>query len=147
MVLPILEYECSIWDPSTTKDIDNIEKIQRRADRFILNDYSWNTCVTQLLQKLNLQLPSLKSHRTCQKAIMIYKIAYSLACNPSSHLIPNTSQTCHHQYCFRLAALFMNKCSSLFFFPSAITIWNNLSSHIINSNFLDILKKNLFNCI
>ena len=68
MVLPILEYRCSIWDPFTTKGIDNIE-IQRRAARFILNDYSWNTSVTQLLQKLN--LPSLKSHRTCQKAIMI----------------------------------------------------------------------------
>ena len=142
MVLPILEYGCTIWDPFTTKDI---EKIQRRAARFILNDYSWNTSVTQLLQKLN--LPSLKSHRICQKAIMIYKIVYSLVCIPSSHLIvPNTSQTRHHQYCFRLPYSRIN--AHLYsFFPSAIRIWNDLSSCIINSSSLDTFKKNVFDCI
>ena len=144
MVLPILEYGCAIWDPFTAKDIDNIEKIQRRAARFILNDYSWNTSVTQLLQKLN--LPSLKSRRTCQKAIMIYKIIHSLVCIPSSHLIPNTSKTRHHQYCFRLPYSRLN--AHLYsFFPSAIRIWNNLSSSIINSSSLDTFKKNLFDCI
>ena len=144
MVLPILEYGCAIWDPFTAKDIDNIEKIQRRAARFILNDYSWNTSVTQLLQKLN--LPSLKSRRTCQKATMIYKIIHSLVCIPSSHLIPNTSKTRHHQYCFRLPYSRLN--AHLYsFFPSAIRIWNNLSSSIINSSSLDTFKKNLFDCI
>ena len=46
----------------TNKDIKNLEKIQRRATRFILNDYSWNTSVSQLL--LDLNLPSLQSRRS-----------------------------------------------------------------------------------
>ena len=40
LVLPVLEYGCTIWDPYTNKDIKNLKKIQKRAARFILNDYS-----------------------------------------------------------------------------------------------------------
>ena len=111
--------------PFHNKRYRYIEKIQRRAARFILNNYSWNTSVTQLLQKLN--LPSLKSRRTCQKAIMIYKIVHSL-------VIPSTFQTRHHQYCFSITHLYS-------FFPAAIRIWNNLSSCTINSSSLDTFKK------
>ena len=71
MILPILEYASMIWDPFTTKDINSIERIQRRAARFITNNYSWNSSVTNLLQNLN--LPSLQNRRSCQKAIMLYK--------------------------------------------------------------------------
>ena len=47
----------------------NLEKIQRRAARFILNDYSWHTSVSQLL--LDVNLPSLQSRRSNSKAITV----------------------------------------------------------------------------
>ncbi|PFX30471.1 RNA-directed DNA polymerase from mobile element jockey [Stylophora pistillata] len=36
LVRPILEYACPVWSPHLIKDIDEIEKIQRRASRIAL---------------------------------------------------------------------------------------------------------------
>ena len=119
--------------------------IQRRAARFITNNYSWNSSVTKLLQNLN--LPSLQSHRSCQKAIMLYKIIHKLVCiPPSTFLIPNISPTRHHQQCFQLPYSRINAHLHSFF-PSTIRIWNSLNSNIITSNSLDLFKRKLFDYI
>jgi len=34
---PLLEFACEVWDPSSQKNISNIEMVQHRAIRFILN--------------------------------------------------------------------------------------------------------------
>ena len=34
-IRPHLEYACSVWDPHTKKNIQSIEKVQRRAARFV----------------------------------------------------------------------------------------------------------------
>ena len=39
MVRSILEYACEIWDPYEQKNIKAIERVQRRAARFVKNDY------------------------------------------------------------------------------------------------------------
>ena len=49
LVIPILEYGCTSWFPYFQKDTYAIEMVQRRAARFIFNDYSYNTSVTSLL--------------------------------------------------------------------------------------------------
>jgi len=67
LVIPILEYACTIWNPHTRKDILNLEKIQRWASRFVTNRYS---CVTNLIN--NLGWESLQSRRSHLKVAMIY---------------------------------------------------------------------------
>ena len=39
MVRPQLEYASDVWDPHQTGDIVELEKIQRRAARWVMNDY------------------------------------------------------------------------------------------------------------
>ena len=39
LVRPKVEYAASVWDPYTKSQISNLEKIQRRAARFVLNDH------------------------------------------------------------------------------------------------------------
>ena len=39
MVRPIMEYASAVWDPFYVKDIQQLEKVQRRAARWVLNDY------------------------------------------------------------------------------------------------------------
>ena len=34
-----MEYGAIVWDPYTTSDINKLERIQRRAARFITGDY------------------------------------------------------------------------------------------------------------
>ncbi|KAK3091269.1 hypothetical protein FSP39_018491 [Pinctada imbricata] len=53
LVRSILDYASIVWDPSMKKDIDKIEGIQRRAARFVMNDYSRKSSVTEMMRQLH----------------------------------------------------------------------------------------------
>ena len=55
LVRSILEYSAVVWDPHLKKDSDKLEAIQRRAARFVHNDYSKYSSVTQMLKDLKWQ--------------------------------------------------------------------------------------------
>jgi hypothetical protein len=40
MVRPTMEYASSVWDPTNRKKIENLEKVQKRAARFVFNNYT-----------------------------------------------------------------------------------------------------------
>ena len=50
LIKPILEYACVVWEPHTNKDISFIESVQRCAARFVFNNYSTISSVTEMLQ-------------------------------------------------------------------------------------------------
>ena len=52
LVRPCLEYASSIWDPYQSYLISGIEKIQRRAARWIFSDYSRYSSVNNMLTQL-----------------------------------------------------------------------------------------------
>jgi hypothetical protein len=43
MVRPTVEYTCMVWDPSSQKKIKAIEQVQKRAARFVHNNYTDQT--------------------------------------------------------------------------------------------------------
>ena len=51
---PVLEYASTVWDPTTQSNIQTLEQIQRRAARFVMNDYTTRTpgCVTRMQDDL-----------------------------------------------------------------------------------------------
>ena len=51
IVRPTLEYAAMVWDPTTQTLIQTLENVQRRAVRFVINDYTSRTpgCVTSML--------------------------------------------------------------------------------------------------
>ena len=63
-VRPITEYACAAWtlSPHTAKGIATVESVQRRAARFVYNDYQRSTSVSSLINELNLLL--LQERRT-----------------------------------------------------------------------------------
>ena len=62
LVRPIMEYAASVWDPYYNIDTYKLEKVQRRAARWILSEHSRTISVTSLLSTLN--IPTLQQH--CQ---------------------------------------------------------------------------------
>jgi len=89
LIKPILEYACVIWAPHTGKDIANIESVQRCTTRFVFNDYSPHSSVTEMVQKLNWQ--TLICCRDHLKAITMHKIIHNLIDIPADiHLKPVT---------------------------------------------------------
>ena len=52
LVRSILEYSSTVWDPFYHKDIDRLERVQRRAARFVFNDYKPLSSVTSMVSQL-----------------------------------------------------------------------------------------------
>jgi len=52
MVKPILDYSAMVWSSHTQKEINTIERSQRQAARFVLNNFSTYSSVSQMLVTL-----------------------------------------------------------------------------------------------
>ena len=72
LIRPCLEYASSAWDPYQLYLISDIEKIQRRATRWTLSDYSKS--VSNMLTQLHWS--SLEKQRSVSRFCMLYKILH-----------------------------------------------------------------------
>ena len=76
LVRPQLEYCSTTWDPHNKCYINQLESIQNRAARFILNDYQQFSSVTQMKSAIGLE--SLQSCRKLNKVILFDKMQNNL---------------------------------------------------------------------
>ena len=73
LVRPQVEYASSVWSPHTDKNKKiKIEMIQRRAARWVKNNYSTYDSVTNMLDDLGWR--SLENRRIDARLVMFYKI-------------------------------------------------------------------------
>ena len=99
MVRPLLEYASTVWSPYTNSSIYKLEMVQRRAARFITNNYSPWDSVTEILDHLN--LPTLEQRRNNLKLVMMYKMVHrQVHIDNGTYLIPTASQTRGHDQRF-----------------------------------------------
>ena len=49
LVRPLLEYAAPVWDPHQQNEIDELEKVQRRAARFVCNRHRNTSSVGDIL--------------------------------------------------------------------------------------------------
>ena len=96
-----LEYCASIWDPHSTKDTDKLERVNRRAARFVFNDYLWRSSVTSMLQDLGWQ--DLASRRRNIRLALFYKIVHHLVAVPTDDLLikADSRLRAHHKHKFQ----------------------------------------------
>ena len=78
MVRPVLEYASTVWDTTDAGDIADLEMVQRRAARFVHNNYTDRTpgCVTDMLNTLRWE--PLSQRRANSRLIMLYRIMNNL---------------------------------------------------------------------
>ena len=74
LVWPQLEYASPVWSPCTQVRINKVEAVQRRAARWVTNDYSSYSSVTQMINSLGWR--SLEQRCADVRLIMFYKIVY-----------------------------------------------------------------------
>ena len=91
LVRPKLEYSCSIWDPYTHDNINELEMVQRRAARYVQNNYHNTSSVTSMIDTLG--WPTLAERRLKTRLIMLFKITHALIAIPNIILIPTDSRT------------------------------------------------------
>ena len=89
LVRSTIEYGAIVWDPDTTSDINKLERIQRRAVRFITGDYKTREegSVTNVLNDLKLE--NLQLRRTSLRLVFLYKMVEGLVpvINPYEFLV------------------------------------------------------------
>lgn len=161
LVRSTLEYGSIVWDPYKQQDIIKLEKIQRNAVRFILNDYKsrHEGCVTSMLERLN--LPTLQKRRLDSRLAMMYKIVRgmvpALKADEVFFPIRNKRKIFNKTYTDFNTTNFVNKYVTVnsecykvpeaksevyinSFFVKTVSDWNKLSDSIICAETLDSFK-------
>ena len=129
LIRPHLEYCSSVWDPSSSATVSQLEKIQFFALK--LCSKNWSSDYSSLLHLFN--CPSLSSRREKSKLISLFKIlnGYMFFLPNSFHpLLPSSMLT----RSFHPRNLFVPRCrTSAFlssFVPNSCSLWNSLPSHL-----------------
>ena len=144
LVRPLLEYVSTVWDPHTTENVNKIEMIQRRAARYVTNQYERTASVTSMLQQLDWR--SLENRRTDARLCLFYKIVNNLVKIPAeAYLTPlHGSSRLNHSKSYQRPC--SNADYHLYsFFPKTIRNWNNLPHEAINSCSLNSFKNKIRN--
>ena len=70
LIRPALEYSCSVWHPHKKSNKDKIEKVQRRAARFVSINFRRKASVSEMLHELGWQ--SLDDRRQDQRLVLFF---------------------------------------------------------------------------
>ena len=90
LVRPLVEYACCVWDPHKQTQIDKLEKINKRATKFITRNLIFAHGNTERNFSL-LGWSTLQARRAKLKVTMLYKIRNDLIRISKKDLIPATS--------------------------------------------------------
>jgi len=74
LVRSSMEYACTVWDPSLSKDSESLERIQRRAARWITRKFDHTSSVSALLHQLHLE--PLEERRRISRLTFLYKVLH-----------------------------------------------------------------------
>ena len=132
LVRPILEYGCCAWDPHKVTQIKKLEKLNKRAARFVTGNYTREHGNTNLNMK-TLGWPPLIERRAKIKLNMFFKIQHNQVCISKEDLVP----TANHRKPLNFHVPFSKVDAHLHsFFPSTIRSWNTLPYSVKSSSTL-----------
>ena len=133
-----------IWSKCASKRtkmrvMENPEGAQRRAARFVRNDYNYTSSVTEMMRALEWE--SLQQRRHQAKSVMMYRIVNSLVDIPQrEYLHPQGTAVTRGHQCRFMVPYSRTDTFRMAFFPSAIRLWNQLPESIVNAPSLDVFK-------
>lgn len=128
IVRPHLEYASPAWNPHTAVNINKIEQVQRRAARFVLNNYNYNKDAGLTHQISNqLKWKTLQHRRALADLAIFYKMKNHLIKMPPPPVV-QVSPIHPHKY-LHIQALHSNAYLNSFY-PRVIRLWNILPLQI-----------------
>jgi len=78
LVRPQLEYASIVWSPWQRRDVEKLERINRRAARFVTNDFYRTSSVTNMIHQLGWQ--QLETRRQNSRLSFFHKIIHHQTC-------------------------------------------------------------------
>ena len=150
LVRPTLDYCCTVWDPYDKNDIEQLERVQRSAVRYVRREYRRldenGHQISVLSLQRELKWENLSTRRMKFRMALIYKILYNhVEIPPEPYLIRSdcTNTRGHDKKLAQISTL-TNYHQNTFFVRS-IPQWNKLTGSIVNAPSLDSFRARLSN--
>ena len=143
VVRPVLEYAAPVWDPYRQADIKALEQVQRRAARYVYNDYTSrkSRCVTEMVKELGWE--SLQDRRQISRLSLLYKAHHGLVdIDKATYLKPGDSRTRSHTGFYQEHTAHEVYHNS--FFPRTIRDWNRVPNSVTSVPTVDGFRACLF---
>ena len=146
LVRPHLEYASSVWSPHQKYQVDKLERVQRKAARFVKNCWIREEGVmTNMLS--DLKWDSLQTRREKARLVMFYRVTHGLVDIPlPKDLLPMPYKNTRnfHPKKYRPLACNTNYYMGTFF-PSTVNIWNTLPAATLDQPNIAKFKDELEN--
>jgi hypothetical protein len=135
IVRPTLEYCSTVWDPHTKTQSETIEKVQRRAARWVTGRYHNTSSVSNMLQDLGWR--DLSQRRVDNRLCMLYKVTHGLVDIPIGQFLTLNRDGIHFQPIYA-----RTKYYEFSFFPRTVSAWNTLHIDTLSAQTLNMFKAN-----
>lgn len=134
LVRPILEYACELWDPHFHYLVSDLERVQRRALRFIFSRFRKQDSVMPLYNKAN--LPLLQVRRKQKRLNLFYSIINNqVPIDKDLYIKESTSRIIRNKHPKHVEERrFTKDCMKYSFFVQTARDWNKLPNHIACAN-------------
>ena len=147
LLRPCLEYACTVWDPHTETESYKLERIQRRAARWVLNRHRNTSSVGEMLQQL--EWPTLAERRKKTRLSMLYKVldeSISMKFGDDLQKCPQrprrgASKLPNNRQLVRKFS--KNDYRTMAFLPRTIRDWNSLDQETVAAPSLDAFSARL----
>jgi hypothetical protein len=139
LVRSITEYSCTVWNPHLKGDISTLEAVQRRAARFVMHNYSWESSVTEMMETLGWQ--SLEQRRREARLVLMYKVVHGLVAIPHQGHIEQNKLCTRSKNSLRLKVYSPStEIARNSFFPKTIKDWNKLNEDTVTAETIEKFK-------
>ena len=123
-----------------------VEKVQRKAARFVSGDHKWDSSVSAMISSLGWK--SLQERRCVARLTMLHKACHDQTAVhiPDYMHNPNRTLRGHHQFCFR--NIRANTDTYLYsFFPRTVKCWNLLPATLVQKESSGTFQNHLWKAI
>ena len=143
LVRPLLEYSSAGWAPYTKNLTNQIEKVQKRAARFVSNDFTSRSegCVTEMIQSL--EWTSLADRRKVRRISILQQARLDHLSLPSetSCSLSNVNHAISIPTPTQLYQLIRTATNKYSYFPRTIIDWNFLPEHLTQIELIPQFKE------
>ena len=142
LVRPSLDYCSIVWNPHLARHIQQVEMIQRRATRFVLNRYHNTSSVGEMLQTLGWE--TLQERRAKCSVVFMYKILNQMIAVPATpYFVPAYDATRGLRVHKLLTVQGRTDYHRASYFVRVIPLWNRLPDDIAGAPSINTFKEKL----
>ena len=135
LVRPQLEYASPVWSPWQTKHQQSMEKVQRRAARYVCRNYGRKSSVTAMTKALGWE--TLQLRRAKARVVLFYKVIHNLVAVPFGtycSLAPPGGQRTRATHSLKVDLPHCSKSTyANSFFPATARHWNALPGEMVTA--------------